>query len=52
MEITDTIMRRSVAQQRFGSFKPFVTGDEQTVAAFSSGSLVMHIGFGGLGTGH
>jgi hypothetical protein len=34
MEITDTIMRHSVAQEPFGTFEPFVTGEDTAIAAF------------------
>lgn len=34
MEITDSIIEKSVAQQSFGSFEPFVTGDDHDAASF------------------
>jgi hypothetical protein len=34
MEITDAILRKSVAQKAFGSFEPFIGGDEHEVSAF------------------
>ena len=34
MNLTSEIIRKSVTQQPFGSFEPFVSGDEKAVAAF------------------
>jgi hypothetical protein len=34
MDVTDAILSKSVSQRPFGTFEPFVTGDDDAVAAF------------------
>lgn len=39
MEITQTIIDKSVTQQPFGTFEPFLTGDDDDAASFYRGVL-------------
>ncbi len=39
MEITDELIRKSVASEPFGSFEPFITGDERAVEQWHGRAL-------------